>query len=285
MIDLELYADNLINEGKSKNTIEGYKRNIILYEKWFREKYHRSFNQLHRENILQYKEHLKNEKRYTAETINNKISSLRSFNDFLIKKNIQSEWAIITDDYIQIQNDLLSPFRIDISEIESFIQAVLESGNKRDYAIVMIFAYTGIRISELTAIQLNDFNLESQDLIIRDGKGEKQRSVILNKKTVRAIKNYLNVRNEKYKKAKGSPYLFVSQKSKLMHRSAVNRMFGNYSVDITPHELRHFFCTNALAKGFTLLEVKEMAGHDTIRTTEKYLHPSKQEIKDKTDRL
>lgn len=284
MIDLKKYHNYLSNEGKSQNTVDGYVRDIKLYMGWFEKTYFKKCSKLMRENIIQYKLYLKEEKKDAAKTINHKISSLKKLNDYLIMNRIQSELVIKDSDYVKIQKSFLSPMRFTIDEILEFIQYVLEQENSRNYAIVILFAYTGLRISELVSVELRDFNLETSELIVRNGKGEKQRIVILNDKVLRALKNYLDKRDN-YKNAGESKYLFLSQKGNQLHRSSINRIFNSYPYDLTPHDLRHFFCTNGLDKGLTLIELKEIAGHESLQTTQQYLHPDKRKFKDKMNQL
>lgn len=284
MFSLERFTEFLINEGKSKSTIDGYVRDTKLYMSWFEKTYNRSCSKLFRENIIQYKVYLKEEKKDAAKTINHKMSSLKKLNEYLIGQRTQTDLVVFDSDYIKIQKSFLSPVRIKIDEILEFIQYVLEQGNTRNYAMVILFAYTGVRISELNAIQLDDFSLETSELIIRDGKGQKQRIVIMNDKVIRAIKSYL-VDRDKNGRATDINYLFLSQKNGKLHRSAINRVFNNYPYDITPHDLRHFFCSNGIEKGLSLMEVKELAGHESIQTTQQYLHPDKRTFKNKMNKL
>ena len=284
MINLEKYNNYLFKEGKSQNTIDGYLGDIRLYLKWFEKTYFKECSVLLRENIIQYKKYLIEEKEDAAQTVNHKLSSLKKLNELLIKEGIQKDLVVEKNDYITIQESFLSPMKIRLDEITEFIQYVLEQNNERNYAIVVLFAYTGLRISELTDIELRDFSLETSELIVRNGKGEKQRMVIMNDKVIRALRSYLKIR-EKSKIASNSKYLFISQKSPKMHRSAVNRIFNKYPYDVTPHTLRHFFCTNALNKKMSLIEVKEFAGHTTLRTTQKYLHADRRSYKTKVNNL
>ncbi len=149
----------------------------------------------------------------------------------------------------------------------------------------MVFlAYTGLRISEALNIKMDDFDLDGKECIIRTGKGDKQRSVMLNSKVITAVKEYLKVRSN-ISTANGSNYLFVSRKNKKLDRTTVNRIFKKYSNSITPHQLRHFFCTNALEKGMLAHEVANQAGHSNIHTTLLYTNPDKKKLIDKMERL
>ena len=141
-------------------------------------------------------------------------------------------------------------------------------------------AYTGTRISETLDIRLQDINLTTREIIIRNGKGNKQRTVYMNDKVVNSIKEYLKDRKET-----DLDYLFVSNKGNKLDRTVINKMFNKYSDTITPHQLRHFFCTNALENDFSIHEVAYLAGHSNIHTTLLYTNPNENEMKDKMNRL
>ncbi|MED3825546.1 TnP I resolvase, partial [Priestia flexa] len=82
-----------------------------------------------------------------------------------------------------------------------------------------------------------------------------------------------------------SPYLFISKKREKLDRTVVNRIFKSYSNVITPHQLRHFFCTNAIEKGFSIHEVANQAGHSNIHTTLLYTNPNQLQLKNKMELL
>nr|WP_129596069.1 tyrosine-type recombinase/integrase [Anaerophilus nitritogenes] len=269
----------LEKEGKSKNTIKSYLIHINGFLKWFSETYSIKFTRLYRENVLEYKSYLKNIKKQSAKTLNVKIAALIKFNEFLQEINIQEDIVISKKDTIKIQTVIANPTSITKKDVEQFRQHVLESEGKRNYAIVTIMAYAGLRISETLNIKIDDFNLVSREIIIRSGKGEKQRIVYMNDKVVNVIKEYLKIRDEKGK------YLFMSQKGNKLDRTVINRMFKKYSNNMTPHTLRHFFCTNALENGFSIHEVANLAGHTNIHTTLLYTNPSVEKMKEKMNKL
>lgn len=281
---VEDFVKYLINKGKSENTIKSYKLHIVEYIKWFSDSYGTSFKKLYRENVLEYKSYLINVKKFkgknlNAKTINAKLSALGLFNKFLIEQNIQDEVVINDSDMIKIQINYANPTDINKSEVESFRQKILEAGDKRLYAIVTLLSYSGLRISEALNVKLSDLSLEARELIVRNGKGKKQRIVYLNTKIINAIKEYLKERG-----AEGE-YLFPSRESDKVDRSVINKSFKRYSNKITPHKLRHFFCTNALENGFAVHEVANLAGHSSIQTTLIYTNPSRESMKSKTELL
>ena len=251
---------------------------------WFKESYDRDLTNLYRQNVLEYVSFLKNIKMLNAKTINHKVSGLAKFNAFLIQEGIQEDQVIFKTDMMKVQTPYASPTKITDIEVKKFLQDVLENKNKRNYAIVILLAYTGLRISEALSIKMNDFNLQTGECIIRNGKGEKQRVVLLNSKVIHALRDYL-LERKAYSMAQQSPYLFISKKREKLDRTVVNRIFQSYSEMITPHQLRHFFCTNAIEKGFSIHEVANQAGHSNIHTTLLYTNPNQLQLKNKMELL
>ena len=126
---------------------------------------------------------------------------------------------------------------------------------------------------------MTDFDLTSKEIIVRNGKGGKVRTVFMNDKVVEAIKEYLKERKS------DSSYLFISRQSKKVSRSRINQIFNKYSSVLTPHGGRHYCFTNMQKKGFSLIEIAMIGGHASTRTTEIYVNPSQEEIKERINIL
>ena len=150
--------------------------------------------------------------------------------------------------------------------------------------MVTLLAYAGLRDSEMVGLLLADIDLTSKELAVRKGKGGKKRIVYLGDKVLHAVREYLPVRSgQRYA---DSPYLFVSRQAPKLHRSRVNQICAQYSQVITPHTLRHFFCSHALESGaYTIAELANQAGHANVRTTLRYTNPSVQKMKEKANSL
>jgi integrase/recombinase XerD len=206
---------------------------------------------------------MRNIKGYSPKTINHHLSSLRSYNDWLIESGQQSDTVILKNDFMKIQLQYASPSTVTKKDEEAFRQRLLESGSKRDYAIVTLFAYSGIRRSECADLKLDQVDLTAREIRII-GKGDKQRLVYINDKIVYALREYLKERNS------DSPYFFVSRRSEKLTASRINQIFNKYSGNITPKTLRHFFCSHALESGFSIHEVSNLAGHSSIQVTMLY---------------
>lgn len=250
------YINYLKNENKSDGTIQTYLLDLQCYKKWLKDSTGKEFKKLYRENIQDYICYLRNNKltkkglHLKGQTINVHISSLIKFNEFLVKTGKQTE-----DDNISIQRNGINPCKVTQEEIREFRQNILEEESRslnnfetiRNFCMVTILQYCGMRISECLSIECTDIDvaLKTRELVIRNGKGNKQRTVYLNDKCISSIKEYMKVRP-----VNGGKYFFVTRESKgkdkKMDRTTVNKIFSKHSDKITPHQERHGWATNGL---------------------------------------
>lgn len=170
------FKNYLLEQNKSENTIENYIRNIESFKKWYYETTGGEFKKLYRSNLLDYKSYLRSIKKtkkgqpLKAQSINANLSALAKYNEFLVYKGIQSDVVITDKDFLKVQKQRINPCTIDKSDVEEFRQKILENESKRDYAIVTILSYAGLRISECINIKMSDFDLNSREIIVRNGK-------------------------------------------------------------------------------------------------------------------
>lgn len=275
---LEKFSTHLTQLGKLPNTVATYCRDVALYLSWCKDTFSEQPKTLYRANVLEYISFMRNIKRYEPKTVNRHLSSLRCYNDWLIESGQQTETVVLKNDFMKIQVQYASPCTIMKKDVEAFRQRLLESGNKRDYAIVTLYAYSGIRRSECVNLKLDQVDLTAKEIRVI-GKGNKQRLVYLNDRIVNALREYLKERKS------DSPYFFVSRQSEKMAPSRINQIFNKYSDVITPKTLRHFFCSNALESGYSIHEVANQAGHSNVQTTLIYSNPTAQVMKDKANKL
>lgn len=280
---IDKFKNWMEKEGMSNNTIISYTRHIKNYLTWFKESFNVEFTMLYRQNILDYISYMSTIKNSKAQTINAKLAALSKYNEFLIEEKAQTDIVVTRKDYIKIQKEYVSPATVYKSDVETFRQKILENSSKRDHSIVTLLAYSGMRISEALNTKISDVNLPAREILIRYGKRKKQRLVIINDKIVNSIKEYLKERENQ--KNSDSEYLFISRESPKVDRTVINRLFNQYSDKITPHTLRHFFCSYALENGWSTHEVAAQVGHSNIHTTMLYTHPSRSEIKRKANLL
>lgn len=284
------FKQKMYLDGKSKRTIEVYGNSVREFFKWFSDSYGDvEFKKLYRENILEYKSYLKNVKKSAhsgnnlcPKSINSKLSALICFNELIEPDNI----VVSKKDLIKIQSEMVSPTSITKKEVEEFRQIVLQSEGcaaRRNFAIVTILAYAGLRITECLNLRKSDICLESSELKVTDGKGEKARIVIVNSKIVSAVREYQKTDNVE------SEWLFHNSRGERLNQTTINRVFKlccPKGYNITPHTLRHFYAINAVSSGiFTIPEIANQMGHSSIKTTMRYMNPNLEEIRKKVEQL
>lgn len=283
---IDLFAKYLQEEGKSENTIKGYVQSVTGFLKWFDESKGIEFKKLHRENVREYISFLKTVKGSKPKTINTKVNALVKFNEFLMETQVQDDMVLSKKDYVKVQQQFASLAKVEFKDVEKFRQMILDSGNKRNYAIVSLLAYAGLRISEALNLKMKDFNVISREILVQDGKGSKTRTVFMNDKVKTALQSWLK---EREKQNIDNDYIFVSNRNKRLDRTTVNKLFKEYGEklgkEISPHDLRHFFCSHAISKGMSVHEVANQAGHSNIHTTLLYTNPSKDELINKMNQL
>lgn len=306
LIDFEHY---LKDENKSQNTIKTYLNNVKTFFDFLQLEADDNFNKLHRINVVEFKSYLNNVKNQKAKTINNKLSALSEFNKFLIKNNINEEIVISKKDYIKIHENYLAPEVASYEDIITFRNRILNQENKRnkenrktdspsqafhnfkimrDYCLISFLAFAGLRISECLDLRVADFEqllpngklfVNTQKVIVRNGKGNKAREFIMLDEIVEPLKEYLKIRKS------DSPYLFISRQGEKMDRTTINKLFNVYGGELTPHKLRHFLASWLLNnKGFTIPEVMYITGHSDPKTLMIYTHPSEQQLREKLRR-
>lgn len=277
------YINYLTDNGKSQNTIKSYVKDITLFFNYYSTP--PTFT-ITRNQIIQYKQFLLDSKNNDAKTINRALSSLKSYNEFLISNGDQDSLVILSQDYIKTQQSYTSPTNVSFKEVINFMEKIKTNEPYRNYAIVYLIANTGLRISEALNIKLNNLNsLENGEITIM-GKGNKQRDIIIsNPKVVNVINEYLTRHRHHYEYAVEvlhSPYLFVSNKGEKLQPSSIERIFNKYSKKITPHCLRHHYATQALENDvLDLRQLQQQLGHSRLDTVQIYTHPTKEKMKKK----
>ena len=232
------------------------------------------YNAFTRKNIEAFKEEMKDQ--LSVVSLNRKFSSLKSYNYYLLEKEIIDEMLVKDSDQVDIQS-IGNPTPVTEEEVLNFLDAVKKKPSRlkvRNIAMVYLMANTGIRRHEVCNLKLSDIRSSNKgwELYVY-GKENKQRRVGLNPVAVKAVENYLKVRNKS--KYANSPYLFLSQRGGQLTDSAVNDMFDFYKGDETihPHALRHNFGTTMIEKKIlSPIELQNQMGHKSLTTTWLYTH-------------
>ncbi len=171
------------------------------------------------------------------------------------------------------------PDILSVEDIDSMIAALDPEKDEtpRNHAIIETLYGSGLRVSELVELRMSRVNLDEGYVIIT-GKGNKQRLVPLSPESIRLIREYLPIRERLKIKLDSSDILFLNRRGGMMTRVMVFYVIRDSAAAagiikrVSPHTLRHSFATHLLEGGANLRAIQEMLGHESISTTEIYIH-------------
>ncbi|MCI3029653.1 site-specific tyrosine recombinase XerD [Desemzia sp. C1] len=282
--DLEEYIRYLqIERGLADNTIESYKRDLNQYLVYLEKNELRDWEKIDRYTILSFMQELKETKKSSA-TVIRMVSSLRKFHQYLKQEQRSSVDPMLHIDTPKKAHHL--PKVLSMTEVEKLIETpnTNEILGLRDRAILEVMYATGLRVTELTELKMDDLHL-SLGLIQTIGKGDKERIIPIGDLAIKWIENYLKYsRNKLEKPSKRSPYLFLNHHGRKLTRQGIWKNLGalvkkaGIEKEVTPHTLRHSFATHLLENGADLRVVQELLGHSDISTTQIYTHITKQRM-------
>lgn len=265
----------------SANTLASYRRDLEAYAAHLEEQQHlKHFNEVTREHILLHLENLRQNGK-TARTVARHISSIRSFHQFLLREKVTLTDPTVHLEMPQLEQKL--PKVLSIEEVDALIAAPDRSKPQgiRDVAMLELLYASGMRISELTELDIEDVHL-TMGFVRVFGKGGKERIVPLGRGAMNAVSKYLErARYELQGSYPKTNALFINQRGKRLTRQGCWKLIkqhaqkANIQKELTPHVLRHSFATHLIENGADLRAVQEMLGHADISTTQIYTHVSK----------
>ncbi|MFK2824273.1 site-specific tyrosine recombinase XerD [Bacillus sp. B190/17] len=276
----------IVEKGLAKNTVAAYERDLKHYI-LFLDKVEQltSLNDVMRMHIVQFLGHLKTEGK-SAKTIARHVASIRSFHQFLLRDK-----AVEHDPSVHIEPPKMEktlPKVLNLTEVEALLESpdISTPLGMRDQAMLELLYATGMRVSELTSLNLDDIHL-MMGFVRCTGKGNKERIIPIGKTAIRVIETYLQTGRPKlHSKKHAEEALFLNHHGKRLSRQGFWKILkalakkSNIQKELTPHTLRHSFATHLLENGADLRAVQEMLGHADISTTQIYTHVTKTRMKD-----
>ena len=283
-----------VERGLSNNTLIGYRFYLQRFLQFATDNGVTKPNQINQDLVHRYRLYLnrlanRDHENLKKNTQNYHLIALRQLLKYFSKHNIDS----LDSNKIELAKQ--EPRQVSFLEgydLAAFLQAPLTMKNSsklvrlRDRAILELLFSTGLRVSELARLKINDLNLKKDEFTIR-GKGNKLRLVFLSDEAKAAIKSYLDARHDT------EPFLFISHGRinketnpvyGLTPRS-IQRLVEKYALaagitkKVTPHTLRHGFATDLLINGADIRSVQQLLGHASITTTQVYTHVTDQQLR------
>ena len=268
---IELYRQALQGRNYSPQSIKAYLGDLTQFFGWLKTRrvdwdipY-----KIQRIDIVEFINSLAREKA-TAVTRRRKLASIRGFLKFL--KDNQIIFGNPADTIEAPIREEKDPLVLLKTEYKALLQVA--GGHERDFAIVMLFLQTGLRVSELVNLKLEDVSLETKELTVRQGKGRKDRVVPLVGQALDALKDYLADRPS-------SPEydnVFLARNKTSLDQRSVRYRIKKYYDEAgikkkgSVHTLRHTFATHQVHNGLKINQLKEVMGHRQMATTYKYVH-------------
>ncbi len=227
---------------------------------------------------------------YTKSTTARKLATLRSFYKFLIRRGVVSVNPLSTIRTPKQEKRL--PKTLDLEQVQKLLDAPGDGDllSARDKAMLEILYSSGIRVSELVELEMQDLDLQEGVLRVK-GKGRKDRLTPIGSQAIKAVQRYFELRSldSRCQQSKHQSRVFLNKHGQTLSTRSVRRKLDKYLVSagldpgISPHTLRHSFATHLLNNGADLRSVQELLGHQSLSTTQIYTHLTTSRMKEAYD--
>ncbi len=277
-----------VERNLSPRSVAGYSHDLMKVTSFLLTKYGKEplLNDITTADIRDFLAYMQIKRKVRSHTLSRKISCLRTFFAFLMMQKYLSSNPMDT-----IQTPKLAK-KLPIYLTETELQRLLgmpnreKTSGKRDFAILMLFSYTGMRLSELTSLNLDSIN-ESNKFLRVMGKGSKERMIPLILPVIEALNEYIDVRYMTEDKA-----LFLSNRNTRITNRMVEFIVDKYRAmagipreKFSPHKLRHTFATLLHSKDVDILDIQALLGHSSIATTQIYTHTNPKRLQKAVEKL
>ncbi|MBT2641723.1 tyrosine-type recombinase/integrase [Bacillus sp. ISL-41] len=289
---LNPFVHYLYEEAKDHKTITSYRTTTAHFLEWKQQRDGEyTIEETRPIDIKEYSSYLKHQCKRKPATINKYIAALKVFFAFLlaegtIKDNPMTRIKIEKVDFYSSTEQTKWLTKEEQNRFFSYVELERNEFKRlRNLAIIDLLLYSGLRVHEVTSLEVNDIQAKERDfkVIIREGKGNKYAAVLLVQKHTRNLRKWLKYRKSLEKKVhKDSSQLFVSERSPFLSERGIQKMLVKYAQlahmeNITPHRFRHSFCKNLANAGTPIEIIRRLARHESIQTTAIYVESSQEE--------
>lgn len=270
------FLNYIRNKNYSLNTIISYINDLYYFHEFVK----MDFDKVKYDDIRDYLEYL-NLKKEKSASVSRKISSLKSFYKFLYKNDYmdKKDYPLVKVTYPKKEKKL-PKFLYYNDLLEIINESSKDKDGVRDRLIIEMLYATGVRVSELVNIKLNDIDFNNKRIIVC-GKGNKERIVYYGDYAEEVLNKYLKTHVRK-----NNNYLFLNSKGEQITDGGIRYVIDNImkklsiKTHVTPHVLRHTFATDMLNNGCDIKVVQELLGHSSLKATEIYTHVTNEHLKE-----
>jgi integrase/recombinase XerD len=265
--EIKDFEIHMLTNKRSPRTIKTYLGQVSLMLQWI----NKPVREITLEDLEKYKTYMSIEKEYSKASMYIHIKAIQAFFLFLEMN--------IAEKMIPPKRSASLPKYLSEEEMARIFEAARndEVNGIRDYAIITVLGFTGLRLSELCNLNIEDIDFSEKTIKVRSGKGDKDRVVIFEEKTEEALKKHLTYKDRHFCKNEPSA-LFVSGKKERIASNSVEVLVTKYAKIaginkvVTPHVLRHTMATTLLKHGADIRIIQQLLGHSSIATTMIYTH-------------
>lgn len=275
----------------SEQTIKSNQTDLKLFREFIE---NQAYPTIDGPSVMGFQYYLKKDRGNTGGSINRKIFTLRSYSHFLILQDVKDAEDLPFNDVLKVRQGYRNrPNALTIDQIKRLFEGIDRNAclGIRDYAVYALMYQAGLRVGEVHSLDISSIDFENQTLDVI-GKGNKRRILHLTDEMVQILIEWLAVRNRFYKSNR-TDALFVSKKG---NRLAIRTMEDNIKkivqnsgiyarFNISCHTLRHSFASHLNDKDVDILVIQSLLGHTSPRSTESYIHPSLEKVRESMERL
>jgi integrase/recombinase XerD len=284
-----------VEKGASGNTISAYKNDLTQFDGYVTDLRGngraRDWEQLERDLIVDYVLSLKR-KNYAEATVARKVAAIKSFFQYM-----QAEGTIRRNPAESLESPRVGrqlPKPLSVTEVDDLLEQPLKRNTpeaKRDRAMLELLYATGLRVTELVSLNVDDVNMSPPHPYVRCmGKGQKERTIPIHDQAAVSVVEYLNDGRAILVKNRAESALFVNRRGERLTRQGFWLILKQYAREanitkpVTPHTLRHSFATHMLRGGAPLRNVQELLGHANISTTQVYTQIANEHVRQVYDK-
>jgi integrase/recombinase XerD len=281
---IEQFLEHLkVQKQYSENTLAAY-RNDLFQFLGFLEGHAATWGEVRRDTIINYIMAMKGNQEYAAATVARKVAAIKSFFHYLLEKGILKDDPTTTLDSPRVQKR--PPRALSIDDVERLLEEPAHDGSAkglRDRALLELLYATGLRVSEVVALNVEDLNLASATVRVVRARSRRERIVPIHDRAIEPLQLYLLRGRIQLLHDPRETSVFLNHRGERLTRQGLWLIVKHYvratgiEEEVTPHTLRHTCAAHLLGKKAGLEQVQRILGHANISTTQAYTHVTMEE--------